>query len=188
MPNMPFTYNERSLQYKIGDRVMHASHGSGQIVAIENKQLSGRELRPYYGVSINKSIIWVPAESEGISNLRPLVSSNDLTHYRDLLKSRPAPLNENWRQRERERFNTLRDGSFEIKCEVIRDLTAYGWPKPLRESEARELRKIQDAVSEEWASAEGVLPSVAYREITALLLEGCRIFKPEALTSGALAG
>jgi RNA polymerase-interacting CarD/CdnL/TRCF family regulator len=124
-------------------------------------------------------MVWVPADTEDAASLRHLISNSDLTHYRALLKSRPVPLNANWRQRGQERINSLRAGSFEIMCEVVRDLTAYGWPKPLRESEAKELHKIQDAVSQEWASALGVLPSVAYREITALLQEGHRIYMPD---------
>lgn len=171
------------MQFKVGDEVMHASHGNGQIVAIEEKRLSGREPRLFYAVAISNGMVWVPTDSGSAASLRPLVSNSDLIHCRALLKGRPTQLNTDWRQRGRDRTNSLREGSFEIRCEVVRDLTAYGWPKPLRESDASALRKIQEAVCQEWATAEGVLPSEASREITALLQEGCRMYKPGAALS-----
>ena len=171
------------MQFKVGDEVMHASHGSGQIVAIEEKRLSGREPRLFYAVTINKSTVWVPADSDSASSLRQLASNSDLTHCRVLLKGRPAQLNTDRRQRGRDRTESLRDGSFEIRCEAVRDLTAHGWLKPLSESDAAALRKIQEVVCQEWASAEGVPPSEASREIMALLQEGYQIYKPDTVLS-----
>jgi len=169
------------MPFKVGDEVMHAGHGSGQIVAIEEKRLSGCEPRLFYVVSINKSRVWVPVDSDSASSLRLLASNNDLTHCRALLKSRPAQLNANWRQRGRDRTNSLQAGSFEIRCEVVRDLTAHGWPKPLSASDSSALRKVQEAVCREWATAAGVPLSEAVREILALLQEGYRMYKPETL-------
>ncbi len=167
------------MQFKIGHEVMQARHGSGQIVAIEEKRLSGREPRLFYTVSINKSTVWVPADSNNASSLRLLVSNSDLTHCRMLLKGRPAQLNADRQQRGRDRMNSLQTGSFEKRCEVVRDLTAHGWLKPLGEADAAALRKIQEAVCQEWATAQGVPPSEASREITALLQEGYRTYKPD---------
>ena len=76
------------MQYKIGDQVMHTSHGSGQIVAIEEKQSSGDETRLFYAVLIERSTVWVPVDTDNA--LRPLVSNNAIVHCRDLLKSRPS--------------------------------------------------------------------------------------------------
>jgi len=168
------------MQFKVGDQVMHANHGNGQIVAIEEKQLSGRESRLFYRVALSKSTVWVPTDSDSASSLRSLVSNADLTNCRELLKSRPVQLNTNRQQRGRDRTDSLRVGSFEISCEVIRDLTAYGWRKPLSESDAMALRKIQEAVCREWASAQSVTLLEASQEITALLQEGYRTYKSEA--------
>jgi RNA polymerase-interacting CarD/CdnL/TRCF family regulator len=167
------------MQFKVGDQVMHASHGNGQIVAIEEKQLSGRESRLFYRVALSKSTVWVPADSNNASSLRLLVSNSALTHCRVLLKGRPAQLNTDRQQRGRDRIESLRAGSFEIRCEAVRDLTAHGWLKPLSESDAAALRKIQEVVCQEWATAQGVPPSEASREITALLQEGYRTYKPD---------
>src|SRR5574341_1446094 len=164
------------MQFKVGDQVVHASHGSGQIVAIEEKRLAGNEARLFYAVATSNSTVWVPVDSDGASNLRLAVSNNALTHCRVLLKSRPTPLNADRRQRYLERTDRLRRASFEILCEVVRDLTAHGWPKPLSEGDASALRKIQEAVCREWAVAAGVPLLEASREITALLQDGRRTY------------
>ena len=168
-----------SLQFKIGDAVMHAGHGSGRIVAIEEKQLPGRESRLFYVVSIDKSTIWVPIGLNQAPNLRLLVSNSGLIHCRVLLKDRPAPLNANRQQRGRDRIHSLRGDSFEISCEALRDLTAHGWLKPLSEADTSVLRKIHEAVCQEWATAQGVPLSEAAREITALLQEGHQAYKAD---------
>lgn len=162
-------------QFKVGDYVMHASHGSGQIIAIEEK-LTGSALRLFYTVLINKSTVWVPVDSESASTLRLLVSNGALTQYRNLLKSRPKPLQSDRRQRYLEMTTRLQQGSFEVQCEVIRDLTAHSWPKPLGQMDATALRKVQGTVSQEWATAAGISPLEATREISALLQEGRRMF------------
>src|SRR5258707_9818066 len=104
MPNPSLEYSQ---QFQIGDRVMHVSQGSGQIVAIEEKRLSGREARRFYAVAINKSTIWVPVDSEGASNLRPLITNEALTHCRVLLKARPTTLSADRLQRNRDRAAPL---------------------------------------------------------------------------------
>ena len=160
------------MQFKVGDQVVHASHGSGQIVAIEEKRLSGRDSRLYYAVRTSKSTVWVPVDSDGASTLRLLITNSALAHCRVLLKGRPAPLNSDRRQRYSEVTNRLRQSSFEVRCEVVRDLTAYSWPKPLGEMDGSALRKLTEAVCWEWATAADVSLLDASREIAALLQEG----------------
>jgi len=160
------------MQFKVGDHVVHASHGSGQIVAIVEKQLNGNDARLFYEVLTSNSRVWVPVDSDSASNLRLLVTNSALAHCRDLLKSRPMPLNADRRQRNFERTHQLQRASFEVMCEVVRDLTAHGWPKPLSEGDASVLRKIQDAVCQEWSTAAGVPLLEATQEILALLRDG----------------
>lgn len=160
------------MQFKVGDQVVHASHGSGQIVAIEEKRLSGGDSRLYYAVRTNKSTVWVPVDSDNASSLRPLITNSALAHCRVLLKGPPAPLNADRRQRYFDLTTRLRQGSFEVLCEVVRDLNAYGWPKPLSESDGSALRKIKEDVCWEWAAAAEVSLAEASREVAALLQEG----------------
>src|SRR5512134_3116063 len=101
------------MRFKVGDHVSHSSHGSGQIVAIEERRLSGSEAKLYYAVATDKCTVWVPVDADSPSSLRSPVSRQELAHYRTLLKSRPTPLDPDRRQRSLEVTNRLRLGSFQ---------------------------------------------------------------------------
>jgi RNA polymerase-interacting CarD/CdnL/TRCF family regulator len=64
----------------------------------------------------------------------------------------------------------LKQGSFQIICEVVRDLTAWGWRKPLGRTDTELLKKTQQSLYQEWAPAAGISTSEASKEIASLLL------------------
>jgi RNA polymerase-interacting CarD/CdnL/TRCF family regulator len=164
------------MHFKVGDHVIHLNHGLGQIVAIEEKQFGSAEARWFYCITIERSTVWVPVTVEMTPQLRLLVSKKALAGYRNLLRSRPVPLNPDKRQRALDLTNRLRLGSFEVLCEILRDLTAQSWPKPLGSADANVLRKVQDSVFLEWSKAEGVSIVEAAREITEILQESRRLY------------
>lgn len=164
------------MQFKIGDQVLHTQHGLGQVVAVEEKQFAGEGARLFYAVAIDRSTVWVPVTDEQTAHLRLLVTKSALVHYRNLLRSRPVSLNPDRRQRSLELAGRLRLGSFEVHCEVIRDLSALGWPKPLGNADATLLRKALELVCREWAKVTGISILEASQEITELLQEGRRLY------------
>jgi RNA polymerase-interacting CarD/CdnL/TRCF family regulator len=101
-----------------------------------------------------------------------LTSRGDLARYRSVLKGRPTPLSANYRQRQLELQERMKESSFRARCEIVRDLAALGWHKPLGESSALLLRAAHGALDEEWAAVEGLSVHDAAREVEALLLEG----------------
>jgi len=171
------------MQFKVGDQVIHLNHGIGQIMAIEEKQFGGAEARLFYSIVIERSTVWVPVTAEATSQLRLLVSKKALAEYRNLLRSRPAPLNPDKRQRSLELTSRLRFGSFEVQCEVMRDLAAAGWPKPLGSVDAALLRKVQDSICQEWAKVEGISVAEAAQEIAELLQENRRLYDFQKIAS-----
>jgi RNA polymerase-interacting CarD/CdnL/TRCF family regulator len=81
----------------------------------------------------------IRGEAQETSGLRLVTPKTEFTHYRDLLKSAPVTLNTNHRQRQLELVNRLREGSFQAVCEVMRDLTASGWRRPLSQADSTTL-------------------------------------------------
>ena len=81
------------------------------------------------------------------------------------------------RQRQVELTDRLRQGSFKARCEVVRDLSALGWDKPLGDGNATLLRSAHHALDEEWAMAAGVSLREATLEVQALLQEGKQLYK-----------
>jgi RNA polymerase-interacting CarD/CdnL/TRCF family regulator len=164
------------MEFEVDDWVVHPQHGVGRVVKLEIRQFDSRTAQMYYEISIPNGTLWVQANGSSCE-LRKVTPKDDLAKYRDLLKSRPTPLTENHRQRQVELTDRLRQGSFKARCEVVRDLSALGWYKPLGDGNATLLRGAHQALDEEWAMAEGVSLREASREVKALLQEGKHLYK-----------
>lgn len=164
------------MEFEVSDWVVHPQHGVGQVVKLEMCQFGSRTEQMYYEISIPDGCLWVQTNGSSCK-LRKVTTKVDLAKYHDVLKSRPAPLTENHRQRQVELTDRLRQGSFKARCEVVRDLSALGWDKPLGDGNATLLRSAHHALDEEWAMAAGVSLREATREVQALLEEGKQLYK-----------
>jgi RNA polymerase-interacting CarD/CdnL/TRCF family regulator len=65
--------------------------------------------------------------------------------------------------------STALRGSSQVVCGVVRDLTAWGWRRPLNRTDAVTLKKTQESLYQEWATAAGVSTAEAIKEIKSLL-------------------
>lgn len=163
------------MPFQVGDVVFHPDHGVGQVVRLEEKHFSGKAAGLYYELAVLKSTVWVLVASAESLRLRPLTSKSDLGRYRSVLKSRPALLNKDHRQRHLELGERLKQGSFLMMCEVVRDLTARSWHKPLNEYDSVRLQRVRGRLCQEWASAENVSLAEATDEVSSLLLEARKV-------------
>lgn len=158
------------MQFKVGDQVVLPAYGVGHIKEIEEKSFSEQGARLYYKVVLSKRIVWIPVEAHQVSGLRLVTVQGDLEHYRNLLKSPPVLLEKNHHRRHLELVGRLKEGSFQIVCEVVRDLTAWSWSKPLGRTDTAILQKTRHSLYQEWATAAGVSTTEAVKEIDSLLL------------------
>lgn len=157
------------MQFKVDDFVVHPAYGIGQIVKIEEKQFSEKGRCLYYKISLSGRTVWVPVETEQTSRFRPVTAGHELDRYRNVLKSEPVPLNKNHHQRHRELLNRLKEGSFKEICEVVRDLTARSWQKPLGPTDTATLQKTRESLYAEWAAAASISRADAIKEVESLL-------------------
>jgi len=158
------------MQFKAGDFVVHPVYGMGHIAKIEEKQFSEKEVRLYYKITLPKFSMWIPVAAQRAIKLRPVTTKNDLDQYRNLLKGYPVPLPKNHHRRHLELVSRLKEGSFQVVCEVVRDLTAWGWRKPLGRTDTATLKKTRESLYQEWATAAGVSMAEAIKEVESLLL------------------
>jgi RNA polymerase-interacting CarD/CdnL/TRCF family regulator len=166
------------MTFAVDDRVVHPQHGVGRVVRLASRRFDAGTPRLYYEIALVKGTIWVPV-ADSLSGLRRLTGSHELARCRSLLRGRPSRLAEDHRQRQLEVTHRLKAGTLRVRCEVVRDLTAHGWGKPLCQSSAALLHTASEALNEEWAAAEGTSVHDAAREIAGLLLEGRRVFEPK---------
>jgi CarD family transcriptional regulator len=164
------------MSFQVGDCVVHPAHGVGHVVKMEKKKFFGNKERLYYEVNTDKCTVWVPVEDYEELGLRPLTPKTNLAQYRDVLKAAPNELDPDYRSRHAAVVGQLKEGSFQDLCEVVRDLTALSWEKPLNESDSTTLQKAYDNLCAEWAVASGLTLPDAIQEIEALLQDAQRIY------------
>ena len=158
------------MKFEIGDRVVHPQHGIGYVSNLEEKRFVPDSFRTYYVVNIPDTTLWVPVDLP-TTGLRKLSKRSEIDRCREVLQSAPNPL-----KPERGLLKTLagqiNQGTIVTHCEVIRDLTAYGWRKPLYGTLADFQRIKLDVLCQEWSVVEGISQADASQEIDLLLKRG----------------
>lgn len=160
------------MSFQVNDQVVHPKHGIGRILGLVSQHFGATEARLYYEVAIHTATVWVPLDAAPADQLRPPTDKRELGRYREVLRSRPEVLAADHRQRQLELASRLRAGLFQNLCEVVRDLSARSWLKPLNERDAAALRKTRDDLCREWAIADGVSVLDASDEVETLLQQG----------------
>ena len=160
------------MEFKTGDDVVHPNYGVGSVVRLEERELAASGLRWYYVLAIGTATVWMPVLSDGSTTLRAVTSRQDLEQYRTVLSGQPTPLVRDFRKRNLELAERLTHSSFQVMCEIVRDLTALGWKKPIGEIDATLLKRVRDNLWREWAVATGQSHEAAIREVGALLEAG----------------
>jgi CarD family transcriptional regulator len=159
-----------SLKFTIGDKVVHPQHGVGFVSGLEEKQFGPSAGRMYYVVSIPDTTLWVPVDLY-TSGLRKLGSKSDIKECRQILQAPPQELNAG-----RDMLSNLsariKQGTIIAQCEVVRDLTAFGWHKPLYGPIADYQRMVLNVLCQEWAAVKDISQADASHEINTLLKKG----------------
>jgi RNA polymerase-interacting CarD/CdnL/TRCF family regulator len=167
------------MPFEVDDQVVYPAFGIGRIVGLVPKTFFEAETQMYYEVSGDRSTVWVQVDEGSARGLRRLTRQDELAHYRDVLRGQPVALNQDHRQRQMDLRSQLKQGTLQSVCEMVRDLSARAWAKPLTETDSLALRRSRDALCQEWAAADGVSVSEATTELTALLSEARKNFQPQ---------
>ena len=165
------------MEFRTGDDVVHPSYGVGNIVRLEEKELAASGLRWYYVLAIGTATVWMPVHADGSTTLRAVTDRQDLEQYRSVLSGQPTLLNRDFRKRHLDLLERLTHSTFQVMCEVVRDLTALGWNRPMGETDMTLLKKVRDNLWREWATATGLSQSEAMQEVGALLQAGQLAYK-----------
>ena len=159
------------MPFKVGDQVIHPRHGLGQVTKLAVKQFVEGEKRPFYEISFPGSTLWVPLNL-ATSGIRKLSAKTEIASCRRTLKAPAAPLKDDFRLRQLELNDHLKEGTLTARCEVVRDLTAYSWHRPLNGSIVVFLQTTLEVLYQEWAAVEEITPDEAAIEIQSLLEKG----------------
>jgi len=159
------------IAFKIGQRVVHPHHGVGTIVSLADKQFAEGSSRSYYEISIPDGTLWVPVDQPGLG-LRHLSTQSELEKCGRILQSSPSISDLDPRKLREEFARRLKDGTIFAECEVVRDVTALGWKKPLLGAMADLRRMAFNVLCQEWAAVAGIPLAEATHKINAYLNVG----------------
>jgi RNA polymerase-interacting CarD/CdnL/TRCF family regulator len=162
------------MAFKVGDQVVHPHHGVGTITNLANRQFEMGKSRAYYEVTIGSGTVWVPVDEPGLG-LRQLSTVPELELCGLILEAAPSPLDIAPRELRDRLSRHIRDGSILAQCEVVRDLTALGWRRPLQGSMAEFRRMALGVLCQEWAAVAGIPLETATDEINAHLARGRQV-------------
>lgn len=107
---------------KEGDWIVHQQHGVGQIKAIETKKI-GSEERKYFRVKTDSAVYWLPIR-EIPDYVRTVSSQYKFRKVLGLIRKSPQLLLNNYKERNKEISEKLKNATLEVKGELIRDLHA----------------------------------------------------------------
>ncbi len=156
------------MDFQVGDQVVHASFGPGEIVQLDEKVLSGCK-RKYYVVQIKDLTLYVPADESGASSLRSPTPAGKFKKLLRIITSDGEPLSENRLERKAQLSQLLRDGSLESVCRVIRDLMYYRRNKKLSETDIALLERAKNFLLTEWQVSLSVPFAQAERDLNHIL-------------------
>jgi CarD family transcriptional regulator len=142
------------LKFKVGDRVVYPSHGSGTIKSIENRTVLGTKC-PYLEVTLKASDmrVMIPVDEAETVGLRKVVDRDTINECLDMLRSRQTKMSSNWNRRFRANTDKIKTGDIFEVAEVVRNLTARDEDRGLATSERKMLDETREILCSEIALA-----------------------------------
>ena len=111
--------------FKIGDKAVYPAHGVGEVMAIENREISGEQQQTFYILRIldNGMKIMVPTNSVRHVGLREVITKDKVEKVFKILREKDRCVETTtWNRRYREYMEKIKTGSvFEVAA-VLRDL------------------------------------------------------------------
>jgi RNA polymerase-interacting CarD/CdnL/TRCF family regulator len=154
-----------------GDMVMHWTHGIGQIINLEERALSGLKTI-YYVVQVREDMtVWVPADRQVGSRLRPPTPKERFEQLLTILSSPSETLPQDRLERKTHLHERLQDSRPESLCQVIRDLYAYqkSLGKPMNDNDQMILKQSRNLLLGEWGFVLSITHAQAEHELHRLL-------------------
>lgn len=156
------------MEFHIGDKVIHASHGLGEVIQIEQKMIQDTATKCYVVRTANLTI-WIPINGDQPSSLRAPARPEDFDTLFAILSSPNSEMLEDRLQRKDHLMTLLRDGRLESICQVIRDLSHYKRNNKLNDQEKTILDRAMNSLLGEWVHSLGVSHSQAQQAMMDLL-------------------
>jgi CarD family transcriptional regulator, regulator of rRNA transcription len=151
--------------FKVGDRAVHPSHGVGEVVEIEERDLGGRSTSCYVLKIIDSDLkVMVPTEAAPRVGLRPVMKKKEAEKILEILRAPEVAVDvQPWNRRFRAYTEMLKSGLPAEIAKVLRDMYRLKFDKDLSFGERRLLDQARSLLIQELALA---------KKVTAASIEG----------------
>jgi RNA polymerase-interacting CarD/CdnL/TRCF family regulator len=156
------------MKFKEGDTVMHWTHGLGQVIGLEERDLFGSNNK-YYAVRIGDLTVWVPSDDELQHRLRTPISRSGFVELLSILSNPGEPLPDDRHERRILLLAYMGDGSTQSLCRIVGALHAYRKVRSLNESDQSILKQSRNALLGEWVYVLSLTQAQAEHELQHLL-------------------
>jgi CarD family transcriptional regulator len=158
------------MQYVVGDKVVHPHHGPGRIASIEQREFM-EEAKQYYVIEIPTQglTLHVPKRKADTIGVRPAMPQKQLRRVLEILRSRPEPLPEDYKERQEEIGEKLKTGHPLQIAEAVRDLTWHQEGSHLTKKDTDYLDRGRKLLAAEMALVSDTEVDEASKQIDAVL-------------------
>jgi CarD family transcriptional regulator len=156
------------MAFRIGEKVIHVTHGLGEIVRVEEKIIDSVS-KNCYVVRTSDLLIWVPINDLPESSLRLPTPPEECERLLSILNSPSEELLGDRIQRKDQLMLQMKSGQFASICRVVRDLTHYKRSRRLNDQEVSILKRAMNSLLTEWTYSLEIPLSQAQQTMTNLL-------------------
>ncbi len=142
------------MSFQIGDKVIHLTHGLGEIVRIEEKYIHDQAMKCYV-VCTPELMIWIPIDDMQHS-LRLPTPPEEFVRLFDILSSPSEKLQDDRIMRKDQLLERMKDGQLASIFKVVRDLTHLKHSYKLNDREKSILEWSMNSLLTEWAFSLGI--------------------------------
>jgi CarD family transcriptional regulator len=157
------------MKYKVGDNVVHMSHGVGVIHSIETREFPGGK-QTFYIVHIEDNgaskKVFVPFET-AITRMRTIIDKETVERVYSELRNKTSPGidHQTWNRRYREYMELIHSGDAVNIARVLRALYTLKLDKDLSFGERKLLEQAQSLLVQELAIAQTLSINAAEKKI-----------------------
>ncbi len=137
------------MDFQIGDKAIHFTHGLGEIENIEEKTVHDQVVSCYVFRTPSLTA-WVPVDAEDRQNLRAPKSKREFKKMFLTLQSPNEPLPDDHVKRKKQLLELLKDGQIKSICRVVRDLSDYSNTIKLNDVDKSILDRAINSLLVEW--------------------------------------
>jgi CarD family transcriptional regulator len=156
--------------FTTGDKVVHPGHGPGVIRGIERRRMLGEE-KQYYIIDMvaGSGTLMTPVAKADEIGLRPAISNVSVKRLLNELAEEPATLPNDFRERQNDVEERLKEGDVFVVARVIRDLAWYGQNQGLTKRDSQLMQRAEELVAGELALVKGIEIKEALDQVQAVM-------------------